>query len=226
MKEQMTDDSFSSAVSPHPPARPRLGMARGSAPWLLPTLGAAGAAVLAARGSRARTVAAVPMVALAAGMMWFFRDPERGPATGRILSAADGVVQSIDPQPDGRTRIAVFMSPLDVHVNRAPIAGVVTGVEHRPGGFRPAFDKDSERNERLIWTLETEIGEITVVQIAGAMVRRIVPYLAADQKVEKGERIGLIRFGSRVDVHLPVGIAPAVEVGQKVRAGETRLDSD
>src|SRR5699024_11601692 len=118
-----------------------------------------------------------------------------GPATGRILSAADGVVQSIDPQPDGRTRIAVFMNPLDVHVNRAPIAGVVTGVEHRPGGFCPAFDKDSERNERLIWTLETEIGDITVVQIAGAIVRRIVPSLAADQKVEKGERMGLIRFG-------------------------------
>src|SRR5699024_11869465 len=101
MKEQMTDDSFSSAVSPHPPARPRLGMARGSAPWLLPTLGAAGAAVLAARGSRARAVAAVPVVALAAGVMWFFRDSEGGAATGLILSGADGVVLTIRPQPDG-----------------------------------------------------------------------------------------------------------------------------
>ncbi|GHD16403.1 phosphatidylserine decarboxylase proenzyme [Nocardiopsis kunsanensis] len=223
----MTDDSPAPApASAHrPPARPRLGMAQGSAPWLLPALGAATAAGLAARGSRVRALAATPVIALAAGMTWFFRDPERGPATGRMLSSADGVVQSIDPQPDGRTRLAVFMNPLNVHVNRAPLAGVITGVEHRPGGFRPAFDKDSERNERVIWTLETEIGEITVVQIAGAMVRRIVPYLAAGQKVEKGERIGLIRFGSRVDIYLPSGITPAVEIGQKVRAGETRLDA-
>ncbi|MFE1103648.1 phosphatidylserine decarboxylase [Nocardiopsis alba] len=222
----MTDDSPSSSASPRPAARPCLGMAQGSAPWLIPALGAAGAAAVAARGSRTRALIAAPVIALAAGMTWFFRDPNRGPATGRVLSAADGVVQSVDHRSDGRTRIAVFMNPLNVHVNRAPLAGVVTGVEHRPGGFRPAFDKDSERNERVIWTLETEIGEITVVQIAGAMVRRIVPYLAAGQKVEQGERIGLIRFGSRVDVYLPSGVAPAVEIGQKVRAGETRLDAD
>lgn len=225
-KRSMTDDSPTTSASPRPAARPRLGMAQGSAPWLVPSLAAAGTAALAARGSRVRTAAALPVIALAAGMTWFFRDPERGPATGRVLSAADGVVQSLDPQPDGRVRVAVFMNPLNVHVNRAPLAGVVTGVEHRPGGFRPAFDKDSERNERVIWTLETEIGEVTVVQIAGAMVRRIIPYLAAGQKVEQGERIGLIRFGSRVDVYLPTGVSPAVEVGQKVRAGETRLDAD
>ncbi|WP_017581076.1 phosphatidylserine decarboxylase [Nocardiopsis valliformis] len=222
----MTDDSPSSSVSPRPAARPRFGMAQGSAPWLVPALGAAGAAAFLARRSPVGAVTAAPVIALAAGMTWFFRDPNRGPATGRVLSAADGVVQSLDPQPDGRIRVAVFMNPLNVHVNRAPLAGVVTGVEHRPGGFRPAFDKDSERNERVIWTLETEIGEITVVQIAGALVRRIVPYLAAGQKVEQGERIGLIRFGSRVDVYLPLGVTPAVEVGQKVRAGETRLDAD
>ncbi|GLU48965.1 phosphatidylserine decarboxylase [Nocardiopsis ansamitocini] len=201
-------------------------MARGSAPWLVPAVAAAGVAVLASRGSAVRTAVAVPVVGLAAGMAWFFRDPDRGPASGRFISAADGVVQSIDPQPDGRTRVAVFMNPLNVHVNRAPLAGVVTSIEHRPGGFRPAFDKDSERNERVIWTFDTEMGEVTVIQIAGAMVRRIVPYHAVGQKVEQGERIGLIRFGSRVDVYLPAGIAPAVEIGQKVRAGETRLDRD
>ncbi|RNL85043.1 phosphatidylserine decarboxylase [Halostreptopolyspora alba] len=217
----MTDHS-----SPPPSGRSRIRMARGSAPWLVPACTAAATAVLASRGSRWRAALAVPTVALAAGMAWFFRDPDRGPATGRILSAADGVVQSVDAQPDGRTRLTVFMNPLNVHVNRAPLAGTVVGVEHRPGGFRPAFDKDSERNERVIWTFETEIGEITVVQIAGAMVRRIVPYLAEGQKVEKGERIGLIRFGSRVDVYLPAGILPAVASGQQVRAGETRLDSD
>ncbi|PSK98183.1 phosphatidylserine decarboxylase [Murinocardiopsis flavida] len=217
----MTDDNYS--VDHH---RPRVRMARGSAPWLLPACALAGAAVIAARGSRTRAALAAPAVGLAAGMAWFFRDPERGPATGRFISAADGVVQSVEAQPDGTTRVAVFMNPLNVHVNRAPIAGIVTGIEHRPGGFRPAFDKDSERNERVIWTFETEIGEVTVIQIAGAMVRRIVPYFAQGQKVEQGERIGLIRFGSRVDVYLPAGVTPAVEVGQKVRAGETRLDSD
>ncbi|WP_067968757.1 phosphatidylserine decarboxylase [Nocardiopsis trehalosi] len=217
----MTDVLPSAASS-----RPFPRMARGSAPWLVPALAVAGAAVVAARGSRRRAALALPAVGLAAGMAWFFRDPDRGPATGRLISAADGVVQSIDAQPDGRTRVAVFMNPLNVHVNRAPAAGVVTRVEHRPGGFRPAFDKDSERNERVIWTFETEIGAIEVVQIAGAMVRRIVPYFAEGQKVEQGERIGLIRFGSRVDVYLPAGIDPAVEVGQKVRAGETRLDRD
>ncbi|MEY9211189.1 phosphatidylserine decarboxylase [Thermobifida halotolerans] len=217
----MTSDR-NQAVSRRPLPR----MARGSAPWLVPALTAAGVCVLASRGSRVRKALAVPVVGLAAGMVWFFRDPDRGPASGRFLSAADGVVQSIDPLPDGRTRIAVFMNPLNVHVNRAPLAGVVTGLEHRPGGFRPAFDKDSELNERVIWTFDTEMGEVTVIQIAGAMVRRIVPYHQIGTKVEQGERIGLIRFGSRVDVYLPPGVTPAVEVGQKVRAGETRLDRD
>ncbi|GAA3728316.1 phosphatidylserine decarboxylase [Salinactinospora qingdaonensis] len=216
----MTDDSHSA------PFRARVRMARGSAPWLIPTCAVAGAAVLAGRGSRLGTALAVPAVATAAAMAWFFRDPDREPGNGRVLCAADGVVQSVDAQPDGRTRVAVFMNPLNVHVNRAPIAGTVIGVEHRSGGFRPAFDKDSERNERVIWTLETEIGEVTVIQIAGAMVRRIVCYLSVGQKAEKGERIGLIRFGSRVDVYLPAGIAPGVEVGQQVQAGKTRLDRD
>ncbi|ASU84422.1 phosphatidylserine decarboxylase family protein [Nocardiopsis gilva YIM 90087] len=217
----MTHDSH-----PDVPARPGIRMAKGSAPWLVPACAIAGATVLAGRRTRLGRALAVPAVGLAAGMAWFFRDPDRSPANGRVLSSADGVVQSIDPQPDGRTRIAVFMNPLNVHVNRAPLAGVIKRVEHRPGGFRPAFDKDSERNERLIWTFETEIGEITVVQIAGAMVRRIVPYFTEGQKVEQGERIGLIRFGSRVDVYLPAGISPSVAIGQKVRAGETRLDHD
>lgn len=201
-------------------------MARGSAPWLVPACVAAGAAVLTSRGSRRRRLLALPLVGLAALMVWFFRDPERGPSRGRVISAADGTVQSIDRRPDGTTRIAVFMNPLNVHVNRAPVAGTVTAVEHRPGGFRPAFDKDSERNERLVWTFDTELGPLTVVQIAGAMVRRIVPYVDPGHRVAQGQRIGLIRFGSRVDVYLPAGIAPAVEIGQQVRAGETRLDRE
>jgi phosphatidylserine decarboxylase len=205
---------------------PRLGMARGSAPWLLPALAGAGAAVAACRGPRSRALVALPAVATAAAMVWFFRDPDRTPEEGRLVSAADGVVQSIEVQADGRTRVAVFMNPLDVHVNRAPAAGRVVSVEHRPGGYRPAFDKDSERNERMVWTLDSELGPLTVVQIAGVLVRRIVPYHRPGRALAQGERLGLIRFGSRVDVYLPAGVAPAVRVGQRVRAGETRLDRD
>ncbi|MFD0773948.1 phosphatidylserine decarboxylase [Streptomonospora algeriensis] len=220
----MTENDRQTPVPARAPGRVRTGLARGSAPWLLPAFALVVALAAASWAVPVLLVAAIPACGLALGMVWFFRDPDRVAAGAGLACAADGAVQFIDSQTDGRTRVAVFMNPLNVHVNRAPLAGVVTGVEHRPGGFRPAFDKDSERNERVIWTFQTEIGEVAVVQIAGAMVRRIVPYLAEGQKVEKGQRIGLIRFGSRVDVYLPPGVAPAVEVGQKVRAGETRLD--
>jgi phosphatidylserine decarboxylase len=208
------------------PAGTRL--ARGASPWLLPT--AAVAALALARAVRrprsAATVLAVPATALTAGMLWFFRDPEREITEGRLISPADGVVQSIMPWHDGRTRVAIFMSPLNVHVNRAPLAGTVTSVEHIPGGFVPAFNKESENNERVVWHFDTELGDIEMVQIAGAVARRIVPYLPQGSKVEQGERIGLIRFGSRVDLYLPPGIEADVEVGQKTVAGVTRLDRD
>jgi phosphatidylserine decarboxylase len=157
-------------------------------------------------------------------MLWFFRDPERVPGEGRVISPADGVVQSIDPWPDGRTRLAIFMSPLNVHVNRAPLAGTVISVDHIAGGFAPAFNKDSDKNERVVWHFDTALGDIELVQIAGAVARRIVPYLAAGAKVAQGERIGLIRLGSRVDVYLPEGVTPAVTVGERTTAGVTRLD--
>jgi phosphatidylserine decarboxylase len=159
-------------------------------------------------------------------LLWFFRDPERQSTGEGLLASADGVVQSIDAWPDGRTRVATFMNPLNVHVNRAPADGTVISVTHLPGGFLPAFNKDSDRNERMVWLFDTEFGELEVVQIAGAMVRRIVPYIAAGDKTERGRRIGLIRFGSRVDVYLPPGVEPAVSVGDKTVAGVTRLDRE
>jgi phosphatidylserine decarboxylase len=210
--------------SPLPRARVRL--ARGASPWLLPTVAAATVSLVRARRSARWAAAAVRAPALAAGMLWFFRDPEREIGQGRVISPADGVVQSITPWRDGRTRVAIFMSPLNVHVNRAPVAGTVTSVEHIPGGYVPAFDKESENNERVVWRFDTELGEIEMIQIAGAVARRIVPYVPSGQKVERGERVGLIRFGSRVDVYLPEGIEPAVEVGQRTTAGVTRLDCD
>ncbi|GAA1508714.1 phosphatidylserine decarboxylase [Sphaerisporangium rubeum] len=199
-------------------------LARGVSPWLVPAVAASAITVALTRRSRRWAVAAAPLTALTGAMFWFFRDPERTPGTGLVLSPADGVVQSIDPWPDGRTRVAIFMSPLDVHVNRAPLDGTVTSVTHVPGGFKPAFDKDSDRNERVVWRFGTAVGDVEMVQIAGAVARRIVPYLGVGAKVAQGDRIGLIRFGSRVDVYLPEGIAPAVTVGQRVTAGVTRVD--
>lgn len=207
-----------------PPAANAL--APGALAWLLPVGAVAVSTALLSRRSRGWLTVAVPAAAVTGGMLWFFRDPERPPGDGRVLAAADGVVQAVDRGSDGRTRIATFMSPLDVHVNRAPLAGTVTSVEHHAGGYLPAFNKDSERNERLIWHFDTEIGDVELVQIAGTLVRRIVPYHAPGTKVERGERIGLIRFGSRVDVYLPPGISPAVTVGDHTQAGVTRLDRD
>ncbi|MFI7442414.1 phosphatidylserine decarboxylase [Nonomuraea indica] len=199
-------------------------LARGVSPWLLPTVAATAATALLTRRDRRWALAAVPLSALTGGMLWFFRDPDRTIGEGRVLSPADGVVQSIDPWPDGRTRVAIFMSPLNVHVNRAPLAGNVTSVQHVAGGFLPAFNKDSDQNERVVWHFETALGDIEMVQIAGAVARRIVPYLSDGAKVEQGDRIGLIRFGSRVDIYLPEGISPRVTVGEKTVAGVTRID--
>jgi phosphatidylserine decarboxylase len=206
--------------------RGRVRLARGASPWLLPTVATAAIGLARARRSKRAAVLAVPATALAAGMLWFFRDPEREITRGRVIAPADGVVQSIIPWHDGRTRVAIFMSPLNVHVNRAPLAGTVMSVEHIPGGFVPAFNKESENNERVVWHFDTELGDIELVQIAGAVARRIVPYLPEGTKVEQGERIGLIRFGSRVDIYLPEGVEVAVEAGQKTTAGVTRIDRD
>lgn len=163
-----------------------------------------------------------PVLVLALLFLNFFRDPERAPGHG-LVAPADGVVQSIDEWEDGRTRVAIFMNPLNVHVNRAPLDGVVRSVTHVEGGFIPAFDKESERNERVIWHFDTKIGDVEMIQITGAVARRIVPYLAAGATVRKGDRIGIIRLGSRVDTYLPDGVKPTVEVGQKTVAGVTTL---
>jgi phosphatidylserine decarboxylase len=212
--------------SPSSASRGRVRIARGASPWLLPTVATAAVGLLRARSSKRAAVVAVPATALAAGMLWFFRDPEREIAQGRVISPADGVVQSIMPWHDGRTRVAIFMSPLNVHVNRAPLAGTVASLEHIPGGYVPAFNKESENNERVVWHFDTELGDIEMIQIAGAVARRIVPYVPQGTKVEQGDRIGLIRFGSRVDIYLPEGVDVAVEVGQKTVAGVTRIDRD
>lgn len=154
----------------------------------------------------------------------FFRDPDRSPGIGVVLAPADGVVSEVELQPDGHVRVATFMRLTDVHVNRAPTDGLVREQQHRPGSHRPAFRSDARWNERMEWTIDTELGEFRLVQIAGVLGRRIVPYRSRGERILRGERIGMIRFGSRVDVILPKGMEAGVRVGERVRAGLTRLD--
>ncbi len=167
---------------------------------------------------------------------YFFRDPERVTPTreGLVISPADGRVSAISqvlPPPEldlpheTHTRISVFMNVFDVHVNRAPLAARITKLTYVPGAFVNAeLDKASEDNERQALTLERDDGSrIGVVQIAGLVARRIVKFVDEDERLTAGQRFGLIRFGSRVDVYLPKAVAPLVCVGQRAVAGETVL---
>jgi len=156
---------------------------------------------------------------------------------GLIVSPADGVVQSIEqvPAPEEldmgstpRTRIAVFMNVFDVHVNRAPCDGTVTALAYTKGKFfNASLDKASVHNERQAIRMKmsggTEGPDIAVVQIAGLIARRIKCNLEEGRSIRAGERFGLIRFGSRLDVYLPDGVQPFVSVGQRAIAGETVL---
>lgn len=166
--------------------------------------------------------AASAALLLAAGFtLWFFRDPERDPPDAGVVSPADGRV-SVVREEDGRLRVGVFMNVTDVHVNRTPLGGTVEAVEHTSGAHRPAFSKDSDRNERV----RIDFGGHAVVLIAGWFARRITPYVEAGDSVERGERLGHIAFGSRADVMLPDGYGHEhlqVGVGDRVRAGETVL---
>lgn len=165
---------------------------------------------------------------LALFMTYFFRDPERIPpqGPGLILSPADGKVVEIREVTDhfvgpGR-QVSIFLSPLDVHVNRAPIGGLVAGVEYRAGRFLPAYRAEaSELNERATVRLEGQDVRVTVTQIAGVLARRIVCRLGGGEKLQAGERFGMIRFGSRVDLVLPRSVRMEARAGDRVRAGET-----
>jgi phosphatidylserine decarboxylase len=174
----------------------------------------------------------IVLVIIGAALTAFFRDPERHVIASEdaIVSGADGRVCEIAaatlPGADKSifyTRISVFMSPLDVHVNRAPVSGYVTALEHAKGEFRAAFrDAASEHNERNSIKIRDNHGrEHGLVQIAGYLARRIVCYLRPEQRLERGQRIGLIMFGSRVDHFLPQSYCAAVKVGDRVRAGES-----
>ncbi len=186
-----------------------------------------------------------PLGALVLGILAFFRDPRRVTplGDGLIVAPADGLITLIKQTEPPRelvgddgtgtpglpagpvTRISIFMSVFDVHINRTPIAGTVRRLVYIPGKFLNAdLDKASEENERQHILVEQSGGQmIGFTQIAGLIARRIVPFVKPGEVLAAGQRVGLIRFGSRVDVYLPVGTEPQVLVGQRVIAGETVL---
>jgi phosphatidylserine decarboxylase len=178
------------------------------------------------------------MVGVTVWVATFFRDPIRTTPRGDkfIVAPADGLITMITKVPpppelrgadglaDGEyTRVSIFMSVFDVHINRAPISGRVTRIAYVPGKFVNAdLDKASEDNERQHFLIENSDGvRVGFTQIAGLIARRILAFVRQGDQVEVGERVGLIRFGSRVDVFLPAGTAPRVLLGQRSIAGET-----
>ena len=161
-------------------------------------------------------------------LLIFFRDPQRKTGKG-IVAVADGVVREItkeeDKDVDKCTKISTFMNIYNVHVNRMPIDGVIKDIIHHDGAHIPAFKKESEKNEKVILLLKTNIGNIKIIQIAGTLARRIVPYVKKGDIVKKGEKIGLIRLGSRVDIYLPTKKIKSitVKVKDRIQAGEDTI---
>jgi phosphatidylserine decarboxylase len=195
-------------------------LAKGSEPWLFTaTLVTALFAVLskAMNSSHLNYVAYIAM-ALTFFMVLFFRDPERRVEVSDtyMISPADGTVIDIR----GR-KVCIFMFLQNVHVNRAPISGKIREITYKKGGYLPAFCKDSERNERNEFIIHSKYGDVSVTQIAGTIARRIVPYSRVNDIIEQGQRIGMIRFGSRVDVTIPHDFEIIVRKGERVLAGKT-----
>jgi len=164
--------------------------------------------------------------------LYFFRNPRRRTSAGpgELVSPADGTVVDISDVGEEEflggtaTRIAIFMSPVDVHVNRAPCSGLVVAMKHVAGKFAMAFGKDiEEQNERNFILFENEGERTMIVQIAGFLARRIIPYVKVDERVEQGQEVGIIAFGSRVDIYFHKGYVPVVDLHAKVKAGITVL---
>jgi len=174
-------------------------------------------------------VAAVVLMLLALFVFSFFRDPERVIPTeaGALVSPGDGrVVVVTDEEHEGRAgkRVSIFLAVWNVHVNRSPAAGTIAKMEYRPGKFLAAMlERASLENEQNVFTLSTAAGEIVFKQIAGLIARRVVSWKKVGEKVARGERIGLVRFGSRVDLWVPKDAEILVKVGENVKGGSSVL---
>src|ERR1700674_369596 len=170
-------------------------------------------------------VAAAALVSLALFVFSFFRDPERviSAEPGAVVSPGDGrVVVVTEEENAGRPgkRVSIFLAVWNVHVNRSPATGTITKMEYRPGKFLAAMrERASVENEQNVFTLSTDAGEMVFKQIAGLIARRVVSWKKAGEKVVRGERIGLVRFGSRVDVWVPKEAVIVVKVGENVKGG-------
>lgn len=186
-----------------------------------------GAAILL--GWLAGVVWAIPALLLAGFFLWFFRDPERAiPETpGAVVSPGDGKVTDVSPSTENgvrRTRISIFLNVFNVHVNRSPIAGVICDVRYQKGKFVNAMNAASaDQNEQNVVTVEGEGHTVVFKQIAGLLARRIVFNKKVGDRVARGERVGLIKFGSRVDVLVDAAAAPQIKVGDHVKGGSTIL---
>ena len=171
----------------------------------------------------------VPALVLAGFFLWFFRDPERviPAAAGAVVSPADGKVTDVsmvETEAGPRRRISIFLSVFDVHVNRSPIAGVVREVRYQRGEFRNAMGATSaQHNEQNIVTVEGEGQRLVFKQIAGLLARRIVFTKKVGDRVERGERVGMIKFGSRTDILLDAAANVQVKVGDRVKGGASVL---
>jgi phosphatidylserine decarboxylase len=167
-------------------------------------------------------VAAVVLTGLWAFFAVFFRDPERVPGEG-VVSAADGRV-TIVAEEEGRWRIAVFMNVTDVHVNRFPLDAEVLSIDDSGEGFRPAYAADATHNVQRRYQLSTRYGPVEVIQMTGIVARRLVSLVRPSEDHRKGDRLGMILLGSRVDVLLPVGsFRPSVKPGDRVLAGRSTI---
>ncbi len=173
-------------------------------------------------------LAAIPLL-LAAFFLWFFRDPERRiPAVqSAIVSPADGKIteiSAIEENGERRTRISIFLNVFDVHVNRSPVSGVIEDVLYQKGQFRNAIGAASaESNEQNVVTIRSDAGTVVMKQIAGLLARRIVFNKKVGDTLERGERVGLIKFGSRTDVIFPATAEMKVSVGDRVKGGSSLL---
>jgi phosphatidylserine decarboxylase len=177
------------------------------------------------------TSVAVILGILALGFLGFFRDPERCPpdGDGLIVAPADGKVVSITQAKQGPlmknadSRVSIFLSPLDVHINRSPVAGQVVDIKHTPGKFVAAYkDEASETNEQnSLKLIDDRRREVEVVQVAGVLARRIICRARKNELLSRGARFGLIMFGSRTDLYLPANSRVEVAEGQRVKGGET-----
>ncbi len=185
-------------------------------------------AVIVWYGTHFVSLTALPLL-LAGFLAWFFRDPTRrvpgGP--GLIVSPADGKIEQaewIETTGGSRVRISIFLNVFDVHVNRVPVSGVVTLAEYREGQFLNAMDAESAvHNEQTLVTVDTGEYTVSFKQIAGLLARRIICNLHEGDRVQRGERMGLIKFGSRMDVLLPATVELRVRAGERVKGGSSVL---